>query len=481
METGSSMIVKLAQFSSLLIMGMALAGPAKAADPKDVYFHPVSSWSVKAAGAAGQGPARCVMGNEFNNGFFLQLTSASGAIETLSLNIRQPAFTPGQTMTAKVSVPGKTSASLPAKAFEPEVMVINMKGQNTLFDAMKSGSVLDIDLDGNVFRFYLTGLAASMPQFTRCQGVTAPAPIASAEPESQKPAAKIEPETKTAEKADEIPLPAPGETRDVEKVNNKVLDSDELMAEIADFAAPSAAPADPAAQKNDDAAPIPSAIIKEEETSVSGGTEEKSADIKADEAEEKQAEDKADDAPAITPPPEKITTSISSPKPIITTQKSKAEVDFTDRAMPEKHVESVPAIPPGMDQKMREMENKISLMSQENDQLNAELERTLKASEKERLEVSSENWNLEEATMRYNEAERQLARLGQQIQKERAQCTMEKKELEMMLFDPNVTDQAQLARLSSMEKQLEEAKNALESQRASYEEKIRQLQTRRTQ
>ena len=169
---------------------------------------------------------------------------------------------------------------------------------------------------------------------------------------------------------------------------------------------------------------------------------------------------------------------MSSPKPDIERENIKAEADFTNFPVPEKNIASVPAQPPIDSQKMRELENKLSMITRENNELNAELEKALRDSEKERLTVSSDNWNLEEATMRYNEADRQIARLGQQVQKERAQCTMEKKELEMMLFDPSVTDQAQLARLSSLEKQLEEAKAALEQQRISYETKISQLQKR---
>ena len=60
--------------------------------------------------------------------------------------------------------------------------------------------------------------------------------------------------------------------------------------------------------------------------------------------------------------------------------------------------------------------------------------------------------------MRYNEAERQLQKLGQQLQQERAQHAMERKELEAMLFDPQLTEQEQLARLNQLEQELEAAR-----------------------
>ena len=121
----------------------------------------------------------------------------------------------------------------------------------------------------------------------------------------------------------------------------------------------------------------------------------------------------------------------------------------------------------------------VSKLEQENLALNNELKSSLRESEKERLDISSNNWDLERATMKYNEAERQIQKLGEQVQKERAQCTMEKKDLEAQLFDPQITDQQQLARLSSLEQQLAEAEQKLDDQRLRYEERIRMLESQK--
>ena len=104
------------------------------------------------------------------------------------------------------------------------------------------------------------------------------------------------------------------------------------------------------------------------------------------------------------------------------------------------------------------LEEKIDALQAENAALNDELNTALREGEEERLSISSENWNLEKATMLYNEAERQNKKLGMQLQKERAQWAMEKKELEAMLFDPQLTTQEQLAKLSRLEQELEAAK-----------------------
>jgi hypothetical protein len=123
------------------------------------------------------------------------------------------------------------------------------------------------------------------------------------------------------------------------------------------------------------------------------------------------------------------------------------------------------------------LEATLRQLKAENTALNAELKSALRESEEERLSISSENWNLERATMQYNEAERQIKRLGQQLQQERAKCSLEKRDLEAMLFDPQVTEQAQMARLTSLEGQLAKAQRELEAQRIRYEERIRLMES----
>jgi chromosome segregation ATPase len=122
------------------------------------------------------------------------------------------------------------------------------------------------------------------------------------------------------------------------------------------------------------------------------------------------------------------------------------------------------------------LERQLGELKAENEALNNDLQLSLRESEDERMSVSSENWNLERATMRYNEAERQIKRLGVQLAGERAKCNAEQKDLEAMLFDPQVTNDQQLARLTDLERQLMDAKAELNNQRMIYEERIRALE-----
>ncbi|MCD8563027.1 MAG: hypothetical protein LRY54_03040 [Alphaproteobacteria bacterium] len=119
---------------------------------------------------------------------------------------------------------------------------------------------------------------------------------------------------------------------------------------------------------------------------------------------------------------------------------------------------------------------KLSALQKENAELEAELAAALAQGKHETVSIENNNWNLERATEMYNEAKKQMDRLGAQIQKERAQCAAEKKDLETMLFDPQLTQEEQLARLSELEEALNAANSKLEEQRQVYEGRIKLLQ-----
>lgn len=152
------------------------------------------------------------------------------------------------------------------------------------------------------------------------------------------------------------------------------------------------------------------------------------------------------------------------------------EADFTDYAAPVYTPPAPSADDLGLRQRMAELENKVDSLKMENQQLESELDFAIDAGRSEKASISSSNWDLEKATMMQNEAERQVKRLGMQLQKERARHEQEKAELETMLFDPAVTSQEQMAKLSTLELELSEKEEKLFEQRRLYEERIRILE-----
>jgi hypothetical protein len=178
------------------------------------------------------------------------------------------------------------------------------------------------------------------------------------------------------------------------------------------------------------------------------------------------------------PAPEPVVTQMSSPDVKVNTETFKGDADFRNVGTPEEPAPSTVTNQVMLD-KIGELEATVEKLKAENIALNNDVKATVQGSEQERLAIASDNWNLEQATMRFNESERQVKKLGQELQMERAKCEGEKKDLEASLFDPKITDQQQLARLADLEQQLAKAKDEIELQRMRYEEQIKVLQTAR--
>ena len=108
-----------------------------------------------------------------------------------------------------------------------------------------------------------------------------------------------------------------------------------------------------------------------------------------------------------------------------------------------------------------ELTAKLQSLQADHKRLQGEIEDIKQAAKEQRIDISSNNWDLERATKLYQESERQAQRLAQQLQRERAAHRQEKAKLEQMLFNPKLTEEAQLARLAELERALEEARDEL--------------------
>ena len=131
--------------------------------------------------------------------------------------------------------------------------------------------------------------------------------------------------------------------------------------------------------------------------------------------------------------------------------------------------------------KMADLEIKLEAAKADNAALSRQLESTKVQQEDKRLTAVAGHWDLEQATKRFNEAEREIARLGKQLEQERMSCNREKAEIEQMLFDPAVTDQKQIERLSLLEKQLNEANAKLKDSQKQIQAAVDQQLAAKTQ
>lgn len=525
---------------SLLVLGLlsgaASINGASAAEPeKEISFRPVAPWKLESAGGEA-----CAMRNQFNNGFTMDFNGKGSAPSALDIDFRQDIFSQGQSYEAALSVPGGAAQKFPARANSAGSLSVDLKARPGFFDSLRKASVLDFNVEGNDFRFYLTGFAAASKSFADC-GKPAPA-AAEAKAEivnesiafeqreaealkSGAPAIPVVDTTKAAAVAQPIPytektllggreIPKSERARMSEKLaeeiasNPKIIEDAEISASAKPVKAFDKKPAEtvemeksaPMEQPREMAAAAapdekPAAVlmpVKAEADKAPPPPPVTAKEAQASRLENEIIRFNQPRAGAASPPKITETESRSTPPAKINKQTIKATVDLTD--MP---ADIEPAGAPAADEpfaqfsrsgarkadpelleKISDLESSVSVLKKENDALNAELKSSLRESRDETLSISNSNWNLEKATLAYNESERQMKRLGQELAKERAQCQMEKQEIEAQLFDPQVTDQRQLARLSELERKLAEAQRQLEDQRLQFEERIRLMQQR---
>lgn len=132
---------------------------------------------------------------------------------------------------------------------------------------------------------------------------------------------------------------------------------------------------------------------------------------------------------------------------------------------------------------LRSVEAQLQAVEKERDTLRNQIDKLGENQENGLLKLSGSDWSLEQATRRYNEAEREIRRLGMQLEQSRSQCAAEKKEIEYMLFDPAIATEQQISKLMKLETEVNMTKEALaqKDQEVSarikeYEQKISQLE-----
>ncbi len=106
---------------------------------------------------------------------------------------------------------------------------------------------------------------------------------------------------------------------------------------------------------------------------------------------------------------------------------------------------------------------------------NAALYQKMVQTEKELEEVrvtknDSKNWDVQKATSRYEEAQREIRRLAMHVENSKKQCEIEKAEIEQLLFDPKITEKEQQQKLSALEGKITELNKAQQSCEAQVAE-----------
>lgn len=125
---------------------------------------------------------------------------------------------------------------------------------------------------------------------------------------------------------------------------------------------------------------------------------------------------------------------------------------------------------------LRSVEEQLRYVQADRDKLLAQIEGKDQDKRESLLDISSDNWNLEQATRRFNEAERENGRLARELEEQRTQCATDKKKLEYMLFDPEVAKQEQITKLMDLETKVDQAQGVWDKEKTGYEQTIASLQ-----
>lgn len=127
---------------------------------------------------------------------------------------------------------------------------------------------------------------------------------------------------------------------------------------------------------------------------------------------------------------------------------------------------------------LRSVEAQLKFVEKERDSLRSQIDKMGEGQENGLLKLSGSDWNLEQATRRYNEAEREIRRLGSQLEQARTQCSVEKKEIEYMLFDPEIATQQQISKLMTLETEVNASKDALAKKDSELAKRDGEINTR---
>lgn len=512
-----------------------IPGAASAKAP-DISFFAKEKWIVERVREKTDGKsAMCAISTQLNNGYIIQFAGTENGFTNLNIDFRQPSFQKDLKYEVKYNIPGYFEGTLPTKAFKENLLVTDLRKYSDARTTIPNAGTVDIHIRDSSFRLFMTGLAAKMKDFDNCvlgedikQNVAAN--DATENLEKAPAAIEIKKSDLTVE-SDGLAPPPP--MHNIQPPQTATPDVEATAAPVdLEPIIPEALAAEPSPEK------LTSVTEQTEQQEVAFQEKDQTAISRKSSkpyyiqtlSEKLLGTDKENETQQEVAAVEKTPVQrYKTPEAIVTVQKhepisvdltsGKAELKEVDvdvlatvsvgepleteglektipqgqasmEAMCERQIaEAVNNIQPAVGQpaqpaddfvhmrsKVTELEERVQTLLRENKSLDEELKTTLNDAATERLSVSSENWNLEKATMKFNEAERQIMRLGRQLQTQRAECQNEKAQLEHMLFDPKLTEQQQLSELASLESELDRAKTDLYRQQRQYEERIKLLE-----
>lgn len=528
--------------SSVVFGGIAVMSAASFAQTAPaVVYKPQGEWAVTRVAAKGPGKdPYCTMARRFGDNTILTFARNGKDETSLAMDFQPNTLAKGQSYYVTLSAGADEKRAFDVTPVSDKAMVIRL-GQDAKFhDALNSAGSLNVDVAGLQFKFELPDMEKGHQDLGGC--VTSIVEPAAGEPSGQQaasaPVPAVTPEAIISAPAKSTsvgnPAPALSETESLREENLRLKNAlererreyeDRFMKESAgssqvsevmeklkllekensdlkyqladarsmqpkskaEAPAVAAAPAVCAPTVSDEKDPAVQAelsMLREENTRLKADlAAQKTAmvelEMKASEAAQGDSKKWATDTATIS--------RLQSRVDELSVQNTKLQSDLT--AAQASMSASASAAASVKDDssitlsQLRSVEAQLRSVENERDTLRLQIEKMGEGGEDKLLKLSGSDWNLEQATRRYNEAEREIRRLGTQLEQARTKCTAEKKEIEYMLFDPEIATKEQISKLMTLEQELTTAKAELArkdtdsgGKLTEYEQKIASLE-----
>jgi hypothetical protein len=134
-------------------------------------FTPAKSWDVALdqSRVAGQDVELCRAQTEFDNGFIVIMHAYDRSLESVQIDFRQNIFTPGDVYPAQITLPREQlKHAFEGRAMSTSLLAMNTAGTQTLLNDIQSNKHLDLNIDGNDFRFDLKGFDQAADALQSC-------------------------------------------------------------------------------------------------------------------------------------------------------------------------------------------------------------------------------------------------------------------------------------------------------------------------
>lgn len=502
-----------------------------------VTYNPQGDWAVTRMAAKGAGKVPyCTMARRFGNNVILTFARNAQDETSVALDFQPKTLAKGQSYYVTLTAGANEKRAFDVTPVSDKAMVIRLGQDPKFHQALSQSGVLNADVAGLQFEYNVPDMAKGDQDLSGCVGsivepaaggVSKPAQTAQADETvvrraaddilaapvtsrvvANPPAAvvlsaggsemeslreenlrlKNALERERREYEDRFMRESAGSSQVSEVMEKlKLLEKEngDLKYQLAD--ARSMTPKTGAAPKAD----VPSCVPADPRQGAAlSALRDENARLKADIAAQKtamvQLEMQADQAKADggkMAADEGVINRMQSRIDELAAQNSKLQSDLTSAQASASAAPAVSAEGSISVAQLRSVEAQLSSVEKERDSLRTQIEKMGTGKEDGLLRLSGSDWNLEQATRRYNEAEREIRRLGSQLEQARTQCSVEKKEIEYMLFDPEIATQQQISKLMTLESEVNAARDALakkdgevDARIKGYEQKIAQLE-----